>query len=63
MITLENPQSSSESGLNHTNRILLIEDEDLIRDMVVVALNEEGYEVQTTSNGRTALTLLQNKVQ
>ena len=61
MITLENAQDSSESGLNHKNRILLIEDEELIRDMVMVALDEEGYEVQTTSNGRKALTLLQNK--
>ena len=61
MITLENTQDSSKSGLNHKNRILLIEDEELIRDMVMVALEEEGYEVQTTSNGRTALSLLQSK--
>ncbi|VEP15543.1 conserved hypothetical protein [Hyella patelloides LEGE 07179] len=63
MISLENPQTSSESGLNHKNRILLVEDEDLIRDMVLVALEEEGYEVQITNNGRNALNLLQNKNQ
>lgn len=63
MISLENTQTSSESGLNHKNRILLVEDEDLIRDMIVVALEEEGYEVQTTNNGRNALNLLQNKNQ
>ena len=61
MLSLDNPQVSSESGLSQKNRILLIEDEDLIRDMVTVALQEEGYEVQTTKNGRNALNLLQSK--
>ena len=61
MLSLENPQTSSESGLSHKNRILVVEDEDLIRDMVTVALQEEGYEVQTTKNGRNALNLLQSK--
>ncbi len=55
------PQTDSKSTLNYKNRILLVEDEDLIREMVVVALEEEGYEVQTTTNGRRALDLLQNK--
>jgi two-component system, OmpR family, phosphate regulon response regulator PhoB len=61
MLSLETPKNASESGLNHKNRIFLVEDEDLIRDMVVVALEEEGYEVQAASNGRNALNLLQNK--
>ena len=61
MLSLDTPQTTSESELNHKNRILLVEDEDLIRDMVVVALEEEGYEVKTSSNGRKALALLQNK--
>ena len=60
MLSLDTPQNSSER-LNQTNRILLIEDEELIRDMIAVALEEEGYEVQTTNNGRNALTLIQNK--
>ena len=60
MLSLETPQNSSER-LKQTNRILLIEDEDLIRDMIAIALEEEGYEVQTTNNGRNALTLIQNK--
>ena len=61
MLSLDNAQNSSRSGLNQINRILLVEDEDLIRDMIMVALEEEGYEVQTVKNGRTALTVLQNK--
>lgn len=60
MLSLENPQNTSQSGLNHQNRILLVEDEDLIRDMISIALEEEGYEVQTTNNGRNALNLLQS---
>jgi two-component system phosphate regulon response regulator PhoB len=61
MLSLETPQNSSESRLNQINRILLVEDEDLIKDMIMVALEEEGYEVQATDNGRNALTLIQNK--
>lgn len=61
MLSLETPQNASESRLNQIVRILLIEDEELIKDMIMVALEEEGYEVQTTDNGRNALTLIQNK--
>ncbi|MGF1589661.1 MAG: response regulator transcription factor [Pleurocapsa sp.] len=60
MLSLQNPQSSNKSKLAHTNRILLIEDEDLIRDMVALALEEEGYEVHTANNGRAALDMLQS---
>ncbi|MEO1339873.1 MAG: response regulator transcription factor [Cyanobacteria bacterium J06635_13] len=60
MLSLQNPQTSDKSKLAQANRILLIEDEDLIRDMVTVALEEEGYEVHTVSNGRAALNILQS---
>ena len=60
MLSLQNPQASDKSKLAQVNRILLIEDEDLIRDMVTVALEEEGYEVHTASNGRAALNILQS---
>lgn len=60
MLSLQNRQSSDKSKLAQTNRILLIEDEDLIRDMVTVALEEEGYEVHTANNGRAALNMLQS---
>ena len=58
MLSLETPQAHADSQLTQKNRILLIEDEDLIREMVVVALEEEGYEVHTVNNGRAALSLL-----
>lgn len=60
MLSLQTPQTADKSQLAQTNRILLIEDEDLIRDMVVVALEEEGYEVYTADNGREALNILQS---
>lgn len=60
MLSLETPQNSVEAKLSPKNRILLIEDEDLIREMVVIALEEEGYEVYTANNGRAALNMLQN---
>ncbi|GAB4540174.1 MAG: response regulator transcription factor [Pleurocapsa sp.] len=59
MLSLEIPKVPSDSELAQKNRILLVEDEDLIRDMVVIALEEEGYEVETANNGREALNLLQ----
>ncbi len=62
MISLEIPQiTNSESELRNKKRILLVEDEDLIRDMLTVALEEEGYEVLNVSNGRSALNILQNQ--
>ncbi|MDJ0633311.1 MAG: response regulator transcription factor [Xenococcaceae cyanobacterium MO_188.B29] len=60
MLSLEIPQASSEAKLTPKNRLLLVEDEDLIRDMIVVALEEEGYEVHTAIDGRSALNLLQS---
>ncbi|OUC14318.1 MAG: DNA-binding response regulator [Alkalinema sp. CACIAM 70d] len=40
-------------------RVLIIEDEELIRETVALALTEEGYEVTVASDGRTALEILQ----
>ncbi|AFZ34007.1 two component transcriptional regulator, winged helix family [Stanieria cyanosphaera PCC 7437] len=60
MLSLDKTQTSSEPELTQKNRILLIEDEELIRDMVVIALEEEGYQVKTAADGRTALNFLQN---
>ena len=59
MLTLEIPQKSSQAKPMTTYHLLVVEDEELIRDMIVLALEEEGYEVTTASDGRTALTLLQ----
>ena len=60
MLSIETPQAPTESKLAKQNRILLVEDENLIREMVVVALEEEGYEVHTADNGSSALAMLQS---
>lgn len=60
MFSLESPQSPPKAELGAASRILVVEDEDLIRDMLVLALEEEGYEVVTAIDGQTALTFLQD---
>lgn len=59
MLSLDIPQSPSSPELATSMRILVVEDEDLIREMLVLALEEEGYEVVTAIDGRTALECLQ----
>ncbi|HEY9671798.1 MAG TPA: response regulator transcription factor [Waterburya sp.] len=59
MLSLDLPQSPSRPELAQAARILVVEDEDLIREMLVLALEEEGYEVITAVDGRAALALLQ----
>lgn len=60
MLSLDLPQSPTRPELTQTTRILVVEDEDLIREMLVLALEEEGYDVTTAFDGRTALTLFQD---
>ena len=60
MLSTVPPQSPSIPELAQGTRILVVEDEDLIREMLVLALEEEGYEVVTAADGRTALAFLQD---
>ncbi len=56
MLTLEAtkpPQSDQTLG-----RVLVVEDEELIRDTIMLALSEEGYDVQVAEDGRMALDIL-----
>ena len=39
-------------------RILIIDDEDLIRDTVALALTDEGYQVVTAESGQRAVELM-----
>jgi len=45
----------------HT-RVLVVDDEPTIRDLVAEALSEAGFEIGTASNGVEALTVMQNWV-
>lgn len=46
---------------NNTPRILVLDDEPIILELCVEFLTTEGYEVDTVSNGKEALSLLQKK--
>lgn len=46
------------AGAVATGRLLVVEDDDSIRETVGEALKAEGYEVMTSSNGKEALSLL-----
>ncbi|MGJ3250056.1 MAG: winged helix-turn-helix domain-containing protein [Elainellaceae cyanobacterium] len=52
MLTLESTRSSNDIKLG---RVLVVEDEELIRETVALALMEEGYDVLTAEDGRGAL--------
>ena len=41
-------------------RVLVIDDDEAIRELLALVLDEEGYAVQTAGDGRAALALLQD---
>ncbi len=59
MLSIDLSQSPSSGELMQTYRILVVEDEEVIRQMIVLALEEEGYEVLAVSDGRSALSVIQ----
>ena len=61
MLTLDNPPLSASTNFVPNHRILIVEDEEVIRDMIILALEEEGYEALGVSDGRAALELLQSQ--
>ncbi len=60
MLGIDTPKVPSSHNLVTPNRILLVEDEDIIREMLLLGLEEEGYQVTTAMDGKTALSILQN---
>lgn len=57
MATSNHVSGQSSFAINQ-ERILIVDDEDLIRETVALALTEEGYQVYTASSGSQALDLL-----
>ncbi|MHB8346722.1 MAG: hypothetical protein ACYDHM_05920 [Acidiferrobacterales bacterium] len=41
-----------------TERLLVVEDSDAVREVLVIKLRREGYDVAEASNGREALMLV-----
>ena len=60
MLSLDLPSMAVNKKLPITHRILLVEDDELIRSMVALNLQEEGYEVVQAKNGSEALSLFEN---
>lgn len=56
-LTLTVDQTKAQKGLR-MGRILLVEDEELIRETIALALRDEGYDVVAVEDGRAALDLL-----
>jgi two-component system, OmpR family, phosphate regulon response regulator PhoB len=46
-----------------SGRILVVEDEDVIRETIALALKEEGYEVLAAADGRSALEMVRSTPQ
>jgi two-component system phosphate regulon response regulator PhoB len=63
MFSIDSSKSPVIPEIGQTGRILVVEDEALIRDMLVLALEEEGFEVTTAADGRTALNLITETAQ
>lgn len=60
MLTRELVKSPPRAEIGQMSRVLIVEDEDLIREMLVLALKAEGYAIATAADGQTALALLQS---
>ncbi|MEC4818485.1 MAG: response regulator transcription factor [Scytonema sp. PMC 1069.18] len=60
MYTSESSRYPHTAEIGQRSRILVVEDEDLIREMLVLALEEEGYGVVTAADGRLAAEYLKN---
>ena len=58
MFTRELTKCPPRAEIGQLSRILVVEDEDLIREMLVLALEAEGYAIATAADGRTALELI-----
>jgi two-component system, OmpR family, phosphate regulon response regulator PhoB len=53
-LNMSNPSASQTPG-TVTNRVLVVEDEESIRELLVLGLEEEGYNVVAVADGQTAL--------
>ncbi len=47
--------------VNNDVRILVVDDERLMRDLMALSLRRFGYDVEAVADGHTALTLLENE--
>ncbi|MBW4627815.1 MAG: winged helix-turn-helix domain-containing protein [Brasilonema octagenarum HA4186-MV1] len=60
MYTSESTKYPHTAEIGQRSRILVVEDEELIREMLVLALEEEGYGVVSATDGRLAVEYLKS---
>ncbi|CEJ42993.1 response regulator transcription factor [Umezakia ovalisporum] len=60
MYTTESIKYAARADIGQTSRILVVEDEELIQEMLAVALEEEGFAVTTAPDGRSAMEYLKS---
>jgi two-component system phosphate regulon response regulator PhoB len=60
MYTSESTKYPPTTDIGQRSYILVVEDEELIREMLVLALEEEGFGVVTAADGRSAVEKLKN---
>ncbi len=52
-------EAATATPKSTVGRILVVDDETLIRDTIALTLSDEGYEIMTATDGRQALEILQ----
>jgi PAS domain S-box-containing protein len=55
---VKSSENNDEIIAEHTDYILVVEDDDYSRELMVLILEEEGYHVKDVSNGKDALALV-----
>jgi len=62
MLTVDAPAVTSQNN-TQIGQILIVEDEELIRETIALTLREEGYEVLTAADGRRGLDIVHTLAQ
>lgn len=58
LLSIDVPTAKLSQHNTQLGRILIVEDEELIRETIALALDEEGFEVITAADGRKALEVI-----
>jgi len=58
LLSIDAPAAKPSQHNTQLGRILVVEDEELIRETIALALDEEGFEVITAADGRKALEII-----
>ena len=61
MNSLEQGMESASAKSTGPGRILVVDDEDIIRVLLTEILSEDGYEIVTAPDGREAIEILEHE--